>query len=379
MGFLDKYLIDQLVKDAEDVWPKRWSEIESSFQKITLSAAVDIIIWDLSLFSKKGDTGTYSDMKNTVGITPDNEYVFKKLLDILVEENILSREGEVYVCVDNDPEIHSPIEYIAEAVRDIPEEWAAFQWLARGIGGLKRFIKGKLSGEEAMFGPWGDFTLVGQVYYTSEVYGYWSKLAGKTVTRLINNVFDRKITVLEIGAGTGGGTTDLFKSLGEPRNKIEKYIFTDIHKRLVKKSSKNFEEYFDFMEFKGLDVTLPLEEQEVDLESADLLYAVNVMHATNNILSACSAMYKLIKKGGYAVLGEIAPPKDKLYRYMELTFGLLSSYSYYEDKELRPLSPILRPEQWIEYFKKAGFRDAIAIPGDRLPGCDRGGAIIAIK
>ncbi|HNZ26892.1 MAG TPA: hypothetical protein PKK13_06630, partial [Spirochaetota bacterium] len=118
MDFLDKYLIDQLVKDAEDVWPKRWSEIESSFQKITLSAAVDIIIWDLSLFSKKGDTGTYSDMKNTVGITPDNEYVFKKLLDILVEENILSREGEVYVCVANDPEHHSPTEYIAEAVRD---------------------------------------------------------------------------------------------------------------------------------------------------------------------------------------------------------------------------------------------------------------------
>ena len=103
------------------------------------------------------------------------------------------------------------------------------------------------------------------------------------------------------------------------------------------------------------------------------------MHAINDISEACNSMYKLVKPGGYVVLGEISPPPGGLYRYMELTFGLLASYYLYDDKELRPLSPILLPEQWIEHFKKAGFSAAIAIPGDKLEGCDRGGSIIAKK
>ena len=133
------------------------------------------------------------------------------------------------------------------------------------------------------------------------------------------------------------------------------------------------------MEFKALDVTKPLAEQDVTTGSVDLLFAVNVMHATNDILQACNTMASLVKEGGYVVLGEISPPKDGLYRYMELTFGLLASYNQYDDKDLRPNSPILRPEQWIEYFKKAGFTEALAIPGDKLEGSDRGGVIIARK
>jgi len=376
---LNEKLINELVEDARNLWPKRWPEIEEGFQKVCFSAAVAIILWDYSLFTKKGDKLTFEQMKKEINLNPDAEYVFKKLLDILVEENVLSFSDGVYTCNDPDPDVQSPIEWLVEGVRKVPEEGAALQWLARGIGGLKRFIKGKLSGEEVMFGPWSDFSLVTELYFTSEVYGFWSKLAGITVSKLIKNVFNKKINILEVGAGTGNGTMELFKSLGDPRKYIEKYIFTDIHKRLVKKSSQNFTDYFDFMEFKALDVTKDLQEQEMALENTDLLYAVNVMHATNDILKTCDTMYKLVKKNGYVVLGEIAPPKGKLYRYMELTFGLLASYNQYDDKDLRPLSPILRPEQWIEYFLKAGFKDAIAIPGDKIPGCDRGGAIIAIK
>lgn len=376
---LNEKLINELIEDARLLWPKKWPEIENAFQKVCFAASVEIILWDYVLFKKKGDRLTIEEMKQRINLNPDAEYVFQKLIDILVEENVLSFSNNEYICNDPDPDINSPIELLVEGLRKVPEEGAALQWLARGIGGLTRFIKGKLSGEEVMFGPWSDFTLVGEVYYTSEVYGFWSKLAGITASKLIKNVFNRKINVLEIGAGTGNGTIELFKSLSEPRKYIEKYIFTDIHKRLVKKSSQNFTDYFDFMEFKALDVTKDLKEQEIALENTDLLYAVNVMHATNDILKACNTMFNLVKEEGYVVLGEIAPPKDRLYRYMELTFGLLGSYNQYDDKNLRPLSPILRPEQWIEYFLKAGFKEAIAIPGDKIEGCDRGGAIIAKK
>ncbi|MCG8573082.1 MAG: class I SAM-dependent methyltransferase [Spirochaetes bacterium] len=374
---LKQQVIDKLLEDAKELYPSRWPEIEKHFQRCCLAISVDSVMWDYGFFQKKGEEETFTSMLEKGHINPDAKYVFQKMLDMMVEENILAADGEKYTCLDPEPDVMSPAEWLVEAVKEIPEEWAAFQWLARGGGGIKRFLRGKFSGEEIMF-PWGDFALVGQVYFTSETYCFWSKLAAKAMAEVINNQFDKKIEILEIGAGTGSGTTELFTNLGNPADKFEKYVFTDIHRRLVKKTSKNFTDYQDFMEFKALDVTVPLEEQEVSLASADILYAVNVMHAINDIEKACKTMHDLVADNGYAVLGEIAPPEGKLYRYMELTFGLLASYYQYNDHHLRPQSPLLRPNQWIEYLKKAGFSEAIAIPGDYWED-DRGGVVIARK
>jgi len=369
-----KRLLDESIK----LWPMRWSIIEKYFQKSCFAAAVDTVMWDMGFFKVKKEERIYADMVKAAGVVPDAEYVFQKLLDILCEESVIEKNGDRYICLDNDPDVPSPAEVLVESVKEVPEEWAAFQWLSRGIGGLKRYLNGKLAGEEVMFGPYGDFTLVGQVYYTSEVYCFWSKIAGATLTE-ITKAAGKKLTILEVGAGTGSGTTEFFTSLVDPRKYVEKYIFTDIFKKLVKNAAKTFVDNSDFMEFKTLDLSKPLEEQDFQIESVDILYAVNVMHALNDIKTACKTMFDIIKKGGFVVLGEISPPKNKLYRYMELTFGLLASYNKYDDKDLRPLSPILRPEEWIDNLKKAGFTDAIAVPGDRLEGMDRGGAVIVKK
>ena len=64
---------------------------------------------------------------------------------------------------------------------------------------------------------------------------------------------------------------------------------------------------------------------------------------------------------------------------MELTFGLLPSYHAYDDKHIRPDSPIIRPSLWAEEFKKAGFKTVDTIPGDRYKDIDRGGIVIGIK
>jgi ubiquinone/menaquinone biosynthesis C-methylase UbiE len=374
-----KEIIDAMVADADSVWPKRWPVIVKHFTRCCLAIAYDNVFKNCGLFAKKGDQKTFDQMAAEIPLNPNASYTFQKLLDMLVHGKILEQDGDTYTCLDPMPDLQGHTEWMIDAVREVPEEWAAFEWLGRGADGLYSFLKGKISGEEAMFGPWSDFTLVGEVYFTSEVYGFWSKLAAMVAKRVIETQFDRKINVLEIGAGTGNGTFELFNKLGTPSDVIEKYIFTDIHPRLVKKTSKNFKDYHDFMVFQGLDVTKDLAEQGINEGEADILYAINVMHATNDISEACSTMHRLVAPGGFAILGEISPPEGGLYEYMELTFGLLASYFEYDDKDVRPDSPILTPKQWVHHFKKAGFSEAIAIPGDMLEGSDRGGAIIARK
>ncbi len=371
--------INNLINDAKLVWPVRWEEIEPLFQKCSLSASIDVLIKHLGLFNKKGDFETLDTIKSKINIFKDAEYVFQKMLDILVEEKILEKKDNGYSCINQDIDIPGPAEYLVEAVRKIPEEGAAFQWLARGYSGLVQFIKGKVYGEEVMF-PFNDFSLASDVYYTSNVYNFWSKLAGKAVKRIIEDKYNKKIVMLEVGAGTGNGTWNVFENMENPQDKLEKYIFTDISKSLVKKTSKSerFNKY-NFIEYKILDATKEIKEQGLEEEGADIVLAVNVLHATPNLVDGCKSFHKLVKKDGFVIIGEIAPPPNGLYRYMELTFGLLASYYNYIDKDIRPNCPIVRPETWVKVFKLAGFSDVLAIPGDRLEGCDRGGVVIAQK
>ncbi len=376
--FSDK-ILNQLIDDAKEVWPKNWPEIEYAFNRSCFSVSTDVIMKHFGLFQKKGDFETFDSIKQKINIFKDAEYVFLKMVEILCEEKVLEKKDNGFVSLITDPDIESPAEFLVSITRKMPAEGAPFQWLSRAYGGLVHFIKGKIYGEEVMF-PFNDFSLVEDVYYTSKVYNFWSILAGKAVKRIIEDKYKKKITVMEVGAGTGNGTFNVFENTEDVENKFEKYVFTDISKALIKKASKSerFMKY-GFIEYKPYDLTKELKEQEFEEEFADIVLAVNVLHATKDLMQGCKAIYKLIKKDGYVILGEIAPPPDGLYRYMELTFGLLASYYNYDDKSLRPDCPIIRPDKWIELFKKAGFSEVIAIPGNKLQDCDRGGVIIAKK
>jgi ubiquinone/menaquinone biosynthesis C-methylase UbiE len=237
-------------------------------------------------------------------------------------------------------------------------------------------MQGKLYSQEVMF-PMGDFKLVEEVYNTSNVYSFYSKLAGRAVKRLVNDHFDKPVTMFEIGAGTGNGTANV---LSETHDKFEKYIFTDVAKALIQRGQRRFKKSgFDFLEYREFDAMKGLEEQDVAGGIADIALAVNVMHATDDIIEGLANTKKLIKEGGILLLSEIAPPENGLYRYMELTFGLLPSYASYTDTERRPLAPIIRPNEWVSAFEEVGFKEVIIIPGDNAPELDRGGIVIGVK
>jgi ubiquinone/menaquinone biosynthesis C-methylase UbiE len=288
----------------------------------------------------------------------------------------LQKKDDGWECIDPEPYIETPAETLVEAVRTFPEEGAPFQWLARSWDGLVDFITGKLYAEEVMF-PMGSFKLVEEVYNTSNVYGFYSRLAGRVVKHLVQEHFETPLTMLEVGAGTGNGTANV---LNESSDRFLKYYFTDISKSLVQMGKRRFKKSgYDFLEYKTFDACTGLSSQGFSEESVDLILAVNVLHATDDILLALENIRKLLKKDGILVLSELSPPEGSIYRYMEMTFGLLPSYSKYSDRELRPLSPVLRPDKWIEFTEKAGFKSALAIPKKTDGTMDRGGVVICIK
>jgi SAM-dependent methyltransferase len=366
-------LIEGLVADARSVWPENFEEIEERFNACCFAMAYRAVS-TLGLFDQKGAFETMASIREKVGLFKDAEYVMAHILRILVDEKVLETKDDGWVLVDNEPYVDPPAEALVMATRRFPEEGAPFQWLARSQDGLVAFIKGQLFAEEIML---PDFKLVEEVYNTSNVYGFYSRLSGKAVKRLVEEHFDRPITLFEIGAGTGNGTANV---LSETSDRFEKYIFTDVGKALMQMGKRRFKKSgYDFLDYRVYDACGDLAEQDIPEGCADMVLAVNVMHATDDIIHGLVNARRILRDDGILVLSEIAPPKGGIYRYMELTFGLLPSYSVYEDKALRPVAPIIRPDEWVQAFQRVGFRQVEAIPGDRAREMDRGGIVLGIK
>jgi SAM-dependent methyltransferase len=372
----DRDLTEALLKDAEESWPAGWPALRPVLDRCCFAISADVVMGQLGLFRRQGEFETYASICARTKIFEEAEYVFRRMLDILVEEEVLEQRDGGWSCRNPVPEIESATEALVVATREHPTEGAAFQMLARAYGGLSSFIRGQVSGEEILF-PWSEFSLVEEFYRTSEAYRFWSALAGRAVKRIAEERFPgKKLVVLEVGAGTGHGTINVLGALARPEHVLERYLFTDVSKQLVKQGAAKFGAH-PFMEFRPLDIGGDLEAQGFAAEGADVVVAVNVLHATDDLARSCRAVAKLLKKGGFAVIGEVAPPRGRSYRFMELTFGLLGSFYRYDDRELRPDGPLLQPEQWVSVFSRNDFAWAAAVPHDRMEKCDIGGVIVA--
>ncbi|KAJ4195592.1 Highly reducing polyketide synthase gpy1 [Fusarium falciforme] len=115
--------------------------------------------------------------------------------------------------------------------------------------------------------------------------------------------------ILEIGAGTGGATTELlrgFSRAGGP-NAYQSFTFTDISAGFFDKAKKKFAEW-DRIEFKTLDIEKDLSQQGFteNLEKYDLVVAANVLHATADLPFAMKNIRSLLRDDGYLLVGELS-------------------------------------------------------------------------
>lgn len=372
---LDVPLFEALLCDAEEAWPKDFQSIEETFNRCCFTMAYDVI-QKLGVFAEVGDCETIASLTEKCHLCKASKYVLLHILRILCDEGVLVRDGHTWRCVNSDPFVDGAAESILAAARRFQSEAASFQWLARGHDGLLPFLQGKLFAEEVMF-PMGDFKLVQEVYNTSAVYGFYARLAALAVRRLTDNASPHSLRMLEVGAGTGNGTENV---LAQTNDRFAAYTYTDVAQALVQMGQRKLRKRgFDFMQYQTFDACMDPVAQGFEPASYDVILAVNVLHATDNVLEALRNLREVLRPGGVLILSEISPPANDIYRYMELTFGMLPSYASYEDTVLRKESPLLRPEQWSAALTDSAFSKVWAIPGDAWNGRDRGGVLIACR
>jgi polyketide synthase PksN len=239
-----------------------------------------------------------------------------------------------------------------------PANAATLDLLDYAAGAYPAVATGRQGGDHNLFGPQG--VPLWLKYFNNHNLTYavnnWVGAAA-TVDRLSSWPTMR---VLEIGAGTGSATEILLTLLGErgilPR--LERYVITEPNAYFRRCNQRKLAAQHPNLplEWTAVDLDLPWSEQGIAPGEFDLVFAVNVMHISKNLLFSLNEARSTLAADGWLVIGECLRPYDNQPMYPELMFQILDSFTDVEtDPEIRPNPGFLTAEQWRRAFSWAGF------------------------
>jgi acyl transferase domain-containing protein/SAM-dependent methyltransferase len=242
-----------------------------------------------------------------------------------------------------------------------PNQQAQTALLEACVEALPDILTGRRRATDVMF-PNSSMHLVEGLYRGNPQANYFNDVLGETLSTCIDRMLEtdpeRKIRILEIGAGTGGTTATLLPLL--QHRPVEEYCYTDLSKAFLMHAEKNFQPQFSALRTTLFDVSRPLESQSIAPNHYDFAIAANVLHATSNIRETLRNAKAALKNQGVLLLNEIGA--WSLFNH--LTFGLLEGWWLYEDSPVRLAgSPGLSPEKWREILAEEGF-ESIAFPAE---------------
>jgi hypothetical protein len=161
----------------------------------------------------------------------------ERLLEILSEDGILARGDSdwetIQIPADMDPQI-----FWDGLSTSYPDFDAELGLVGQCAPHLADILGGKRNALDILF-PQGSFANVERVYQDAPFAQAYNSLTAQTVEEILAHFpRDRKVRILEIGAGTGGTTAFVLPKLDPSR---AEYLFSDLSPHFTFKASEKFE------------------------------------------------------------------------------------------------------------------------------------------
>ncbi|KAF4539201.1 Beta-ketoacyl synthase [Lasiodiplodia theobromae] len=178
------------------------------------------------------------------------------------------------------------------------------------------------------------------------------------IARVVQQISHKhpRAKILEIGAGTGGTTRNIFDTIGST---YSSYTYTDISSGFFEKAAEKFHDHVNKMTFKVLDIEKDVSQQGYEEGGYDVIIAANVLHATRNLAETMQHTRALLKPGGYFILMEVT---GDLLRN-PFVMGALPGW-WLGAEEGRRLSPGISTVEWDELMQSTGFSGVNAVLHD---------------
>lgn len=264
--------------------------------------------------------------------------------------------------------------YITEMVESGQHKWARKEWLQDTLEDIMEASRPfmhlpdieimHITGQQMPRVFNGETTILEQFRATDILDRYYAggfglRESGQWVSRTVKQLTSRfpHMNILEIGAGTGGATKAIFREID---NSFKSYTYTDISAAFFENAAANFPQYRDRMVFKTFDAERDPVSQGFVEGTYDLIVAFFVIHATSDLERALRHIRKMLRPGGFLVVGEGQEGMNGVAS-SGFIFGTLEGWWLGSDTG-RVLSPHVSPQEWDELLRKTGFSGVDSCP-----------------
>lgn len=162
---------------------------------------------------------------------------------------------------------------------------------------------------------------------------------------------------LEIGAGTGGTTATILRSLESDSSQFEltgalyqDFTYSDISEAFFDAAKTRFEKYPNLL-FRKLDIEQAVTDQGFTQASYDVIVAANVLHATKDLGATLQSVQQLLRPGGKLILFEITASDLGRSGFI---MGLLPGW-WLSSEAYRSRGPCVPPSTWNNLLQNGGF------------------------
>ena len=333
------------------------SDLERLSRSFSL-AALERLGWQ----REKGSIIDPEVLRERLNVIPDHSRLLERMLRLLADAGMLDRapNGGYGVKVGaGDPlpdEALIDPEAFADRMLELhPHGSNELGLLRRSGAALAEVLRGEVDPLSILFpreGPGAsDF------YFTAPASRASNRMLAEAVAATVANWPEgRRLRIVEVGAGTGSGTSVVLPEL--PDGDFD-YVFTDISAGFFAEAENRFSDSGAPIEYRPLDIERDPAEQGFELHSYDLVIAVNVLHATRNLEETLSNCRNLLAPSGQLLAVESLRGRG----WQDMTFGQLDGWWRYSDA-YRPDHAIASPEVWRQALAENGFVDSAVLGGE---------------
>lgn len=243
---------------------------------------------------------------------------------------------------------------LTDILRTYPDYTSLNQLVSHAGSHLADIWKGRKDAVSTVFGSPVARDCLEDIYGPAHPSKAFHLLMKDFITRFMDSLLeetnDQKpvdLKILELGGGTGGTAKYLAPLLAQYSERlIVSYTFTDLAHGFVGQAARKFQQYSPFMEYRVQDIEQPPPEDL--LASQHIVIAVNVVHATSNMVHSLTNLRKFLQPHGLALVMEV---QEQLC-WADFVFGLFEGWWKFEDGRTHATAGA---DMWKAAFEDAGF------------------------
>ncbi len=312
-----------------------------------------------------GATANAQFTAGSLRVTVPMQPVFERLMGTLVKRGLLERQATGYrPTAKFAPAADSATDALRSFVLHHSGHLPEALLCAGNCAELGPILRGEKDAVQVLFAAAGA-DLLDQFYGDGLSTSHWLAAIAAAVQEAERHLPEgRGLRILEIGAGTGGLSSQVLPLLTRG---LHSYTFSDVSAGFFPGAMQKLAA-FPEVETKIFDLEKPGTTQGFEAGSFDFIIGTNVVHAVSDVRVALGHVHELLVPGGSLIFMDTASPQ----LWTETVFGLTSGWWRFTDRKLRPDQPLLPRATWERVLQEAGFGETASLPGLIGPSGDEG-------